>query len=126
MTAIAVKNSTGDVTLVADTVDTVTFTRAAGEDLLHIDRDPYTANNLGLQTPTYKGFRVVNNDSADPLYYTVAYEHNEAPAPVVGAEEVYRLNAGGTDQWITDPETPSIITVKVISAGTPVYNVEAW
>ena len=126
MTAIAVKNSTGDVTLVADTVDTVTFTREAGEDPLHIARDPYTPNNLGVPAPTYKGFRVVNNDSADPLYYTVAYEHNSPTTPAVGAEEVYRLNAGGTDQWVTDPETPSIITVKLISDGTPVYNVEAW
>ncbi len=126
MSTIDVKTSTGDVTLIAATVDTVTLTRGAGEDPLSIARYPYTPNSLGLPLPTYKGFRIVNNDTADPLYYTVSYETNAILTPVVGAEEVYRLNPGGTDQWITDPETPSIIVVKLISDGTPAYNVEAW
>ena len=126
MTAIDAKNTTGNVTLVASTVDTVTLDRAAGENPLHIDRSPYIPNELGLVKPPYRGFRIVNNDASAVIYYTVSYNNNAILTPTVGGEDTYRLNGASTDQWICDPETPSVINVKLISEGTPIYNVEAW
>lgn len=126
MSSISAKATTGDVILVASTVDVVTLDRGPGEDPLTIDVYPYVENVLGEPKPPYKGFRIVNNDETAIIYYTIAYNDNVCDAPVVGAEETYRLNAGATDQWICDPATPSTITVKLISEATPTYNVEAW
>lgn len=126
MTTIGVTTTTGDVTLTAATVDSITFSRGSGEDPLSVDGVSYAPNNFGETNNSYKGFRIVNNDDVDVIYYTVAYNNNPIATPVVGAAGTYRLNPGITDQWITHPMDPDSIKVKIISAGTPTYNVEAW
>lgn len=127
MATITTAISTGNVTLVAETADTVVLTRAPGEDPLYIDPVyPNTPNSeIGVDSP-YKGFRVSNNDSTEVVYYTVSYNNNELLEAEVGAEGTYRLNPGITDQWITDPYSPNVVNLSVISSGTPDYTVEGW
>lgn len=99
-------------TLVASTVDTVTFSMGA----------PGTAG-YDKNRPKYVE---VFNDGADDVYFTIG---SPASAPTVAGSHCYYLPGGSPNSYkvplpATPPRTtPVALEVKLISAGTPVYSV---
>lgn len=89
-------------TLSAATVDTITIT--------------------GL----YRNFRVQNRASTGTISYT--HGATTAATPTADGDDTFDLPAGATDEWTEEilgaPATGRV--VKLISAATPAYSVEAW
>lgn len=83
-------------TLVAATVDTVTFTSS--------DRNTV---------------KVTNDDGGAAIHFTV-----DGTAPTSGGAATYRLPAVAGASLSVEPRTGGATVVKLISTGTPTYSVE--
>lgn len=104
-------------TLVAATVATVTITRPPGPAFAGVDANG-AATSRTLER-VIANVQVLNRDGADEIYFTV-----DGSTPVVGAEDNFVLPAAISARTEAVAEDDTVV-VKLISAGTPTYSIEA-
>jgi hypothetical protein len=75
-------------------------------------------------TSVKQSLRVQNRSTDQQIYYT--YGAGVAADPTVAGDDTFAIPPGATDEWIDLGAVGAGFVVKLISAGTPAFSVEAW